>query len=424
MSTKTEVDSKRLNEEEIRKYYQDIKIDYVPNKEISEKQFNENLSKILKPNINIKTNSKHYSSEETYISKTSDPYKHLLNLKSKLLQNKENIDRTISKYNDIKSKINLNDINNYSLLFSNLQKFKTKIDYFLNYDIIKKNQDKKSDSESDSNSDESDEDETKKNEKKKENEIKNLENQKNILKKREENENLLKQIEENPSVLFRKNFSINSLSEKYSSLSNNLISKLNNIDSEVKNFPKLTIMGSVGDTTYDLKKKILDVENQINNLEEMIGDFDFTNHKDTIFGRLKYFLKMNLETNKDWISTRFRNTKIFDEMSFAFNKDPDNKKYLSLYRQICEEYMIYLTMEKFKDVISYLKKRLIAIKNIISNSKQFEYDIYELNSLIKENEKNYEILKYKYLETLTSFEKLDFILKQINNLDSLIKKKI
>ena len=422
MSKKSESDFKRLNEEEIRKYYQDIKIDYIPNKKISEKQFNENLSKILKPNINIKTNSKHYSSEETYISKTSDPYKHLLNLKSKLLQNKENIDRTISKYNDIKSKIDLSDINNYSLLFSNLQKFKTKIDYFLNYDIIKKNQNNQSGSESDS--DEIDEDETKKNTKKKENEIKNLENQKNILKKREENENLLKQIEESPSALFRKNFGINSLNEKYSSISNNLISKLNNIDSEVKNFPKLKIMGSIGNTTYNLKKKILDVENQINNLEEMIGDFDFTNHKDTIFGRLKYFLKMNLETNKDWISTRFKNTKIFEEMLGAFNKDPDNKKYLSLYKQICEEYMIYLTMEKFKDVISYLKKRLIGIKNIILNSEQFEYDINELNSLIKENEKNYEILKYKYLQTLGSFDKLDKILKEINNLDSLIKKKI
>ena len=422
MSKKSESDFKRLNEEEIRKYYQDIKIDYIPNKKISEKQFNENLSKILKPNINIKTNSKHYSSEETYISKTSDPYKHLLNLKSKLLQNKENIDRTISKYNDIKSKIDLSDINNYSLLFSNLQKFKTKIDYFLNYDIIKKNQNNQSGSESDS--DEIDEDETKKNTKKKENEIKNLENQKNILKKREENENLLKQIEESPSALFRKNFGINSLNEKYSSISNNLISKLNNIDSEVKNFPKLKIMGSIGNTTYNLKKKILDVENQINNLEEMIGDFDFTNHKDTIFGRLKYFLKMNLETNKDWISTRFKNTKIFEEILGAFNKDPDNKKYLSLYKQICEEYMIYLTMEKFKDVISYLKKRLIGIKNIILNSEQFEYDINELNSLIKENEKNYEILKYKYLQTLGSFDKLDKILKEINNLDSLIKKKI
>jgi len=37
----------KINEEEIRKYYQDIKIEYIPNKKITEKQFNENLSKIL-----------------------------------------------------------------------------------------------------------------------------------------------------------------------------------------------------------------------------------------------------------------------------------------------------------------------------------------------------------------------------------------
>ena len=422
MSTRNENDLKKLNQEEIRKYYHDINIEYIPNKKITEKQFNENISKILKPNINIKTNSNHYSSEEKYISKTSDPYKHLLNLKSKLLQNKENIDRTISKYNDIKSKIDLNDVNNYSLLFSNLQKYKSKIDYFLNYDIIKKNQNNQTESESDS--EEIDEDEDKKNKKKEEKEIKHKEKQKNILKKREENENLLKQIEESPSSLFRKNFGINSLNEKYSSITNNLISKLNNIDSEVDKFTKLKIIGSICDTTYILKKKIIDVENQINNIEEIIGDYDFTKNKDTIFGKLKYFMKMNVETNKDWISNRFKNTKIFEEMLSAFNKDPDNKKYLSLFTQICKEYMIYLTMEKYKDVISYLKKRLTGIKNIIINSEQFEYDINELNKLINENEKKYEILKYKYLQTLESFDKLDNILKEINNLDNSFKNKI
>ena len=422
MTTKIENDFKKLNEEEIRKYYQDIKIEYIPNKKITEKQFNENLSKILKPNINIKANSNHYSSEEKYISKTSDPYKHLLNLKSKLLQNKENIDKTISKYNDIKSKIDLNDINNYSLLFWNMQKYKSKIDYFLNYNIIKKNQNNKTESESDS--EDIDDDEDKKNKKKEEKEIKHKEKQKNILKKREENENLLKQIEESPSSLFRKNFGINSLNEKYTSITNNLISKLDNIDAEVEKLTKLKIMGPICDTTYILKKKLLDVENQINNIEEIIGDFDFTKNKDTIFGKLKYFMKMNIETNKDWISNRFKNTKIFDEMLGAFNKDPDNKKYLSLFKQICEEYMIYLTMEKYKDVISYLKRRLNGIKNIILNSEQFEYDINELNKLINENEKKYEILKYKYLQTLESFDKLDNILKEINNLDNSIKNKI
>ena len=81
-------------------------------------------------------------------------------------------------------------------------------------------------------------------------------------------------------------------------------------------------------------------------------------------------------------------------------------------------------MEKYKEVISYLKKRLVVIKSIILNSEQFEYDINELNRLIKENEGKYEILKFKYLQALESFDKLDKVLKEINSLDALVKKKI
>ena len=424
MSTKNEIDYKQLNSEEIQKYYEDSKIEYIPNKKISEKQFNDNLSKLLKPNINIKEKSNPYSSEEKYIPKVSDPYKHLLNIKSQLLQNKAKIDKTISKFNDVHSKIDLNDINNYSLLFSNLQKYKSKIDTFINYDIIKKNQAKKQD-ESDSDSEESDDDDEKKiNEKQYENQLKNIENHKNILTKREENEKLLKQIEESTSTLFRKNTEFNSINEKYLSLSNNLISKLNNINGEIENFTKLKIIGPANNTISDIKKKIIDVENQVNKIESIIGNFEFTKHKDTIFGILKQFSKMNVDTSKDWISSRFENSRIFDKMFENFNSQPDNKKYLSLYKQMCDGYMIYLIMEKFKDVISYLKKRLTAVKNIILNSEQFEYDINELNTLIKENEGKYEILKFKYLQALESFDKLDNIIKEINNLDGLIKNKI
>ena len=67
---------------------------------------------------------------------------------------------------------------------------------------------------------------------------------------------------------------------------------------------------------------------------------------------------------------------------------------------------------------------MAVIKSIILNSEQFEYDINELNRLIKENEGKYEILKFKYLQALESFDKLDNIIKEINNLDSSVKKQI
>ena len=425
MSIKNEIDYKKLNKEEIQKYFEDSKIDYIPNKKISEKQFNDNLSKILKPNNNIKTNSNSFSSEDKYIQKVSDPYKHLIILKSKLLQNKLSIDKIVNKYNDIYSKIDINDINNYSLLFSNLQKYKTKIDTLINYDILERNKNKgEEESESDSDSEESSDDEKKRADKKNENKIKSEQNKKIILKKREENEKLLKQIEESESTLFRKNSEINSLNQKNIALTKNLLSKLTTINEEMEQYLKLKISGIVPNPQSQIKKNILSVENQVSKIESMIGNFDFTKSKDTVFGILKHFLKMNEETNKDWISNRFENSRILEKMLENFNSQSDNKRLLNIYKQMNEGYLTYLTMEKFKDVISYLKKRLSVIKSIILNSEQFEYDIHELNRLIEENERKYEILKLKYLQALESFDKLDTIIKEINNLDSIVNKKI
>ena len=423
MSEKLEIDLKKLNEEEIKKYFEDSKIDFTPNEKISEKQFNENIPNLLKPNININSNLNSNLSEEKYIQNVSDPYKHLLNLKSQLLQNKSNMDKIITNYNDINSKINLDDVDNYSLLFSNLQKYKSKIDSLLNYDIIKKNQNNE-ESESDSDSEESSDGEDKKSKKKQENKIKK-ENKKNeIIKKREENEKLLKQIEENKETIFRKNTEINSLNEKNLALKNNLISKLSALNEEMNNFLKLKIEGSMLNPQLKIKQKILEVESHINKIESIIGNYDFTKIRDTIFGSLKHYMKLSNETNRSWVQNRFENTRILENKLGNFNSQPDNKKLLNNYKQMCDGYMIFLTMEKFKDVISYLKKRLVAIKSIIINSEQFEYDINKLNELIKDNKVKYENLKSKYLQTLESFDKLDKVLKEINNLDTLVKKKI
>ena len=423
MSTKIGSDYTQLNSEEINKYFEDLKIDFTPNKKITEKQFNENIPNLLKPNINLKENS--FSSEEKYIPKVSDPYKHLLKIKSKLIQNKNDIDKAISNYNDISAKVDLNDVNNYSLLFSNLHKYKGKIDNFVNYDIIERNMNKK-ESESESDSEESDNDEYKDEQKNQENKLKHEENKQKILKNREENEKLLKQIEESTETIFRKKKELNSLNDKYKDLSNNLISKINSIDDELNTYMGYRINAPGGVQTPQLKLKIIDLEKQVSQIESIIGDFNFMKYKNTIFGTLKHFLKFNLETNanKEWISSRYENVKIFENLMQSFNSESENETLLNLYKQLCDAYMIYLIMEKFKDVISYLKKRIIAIKNIVLNSEQFEFDIKELNNLIKENEGKYEILKFKYLQALESFGKLENILKEINNLDELIKKKI
>ena len=53
MSEKLENNLKKLNEEEMKKYFAESKIELTPNQKISEKQFNENMPNLLKPNLNI-----------------------------------------------------------------------------------------------------------------------------------------------------------------------------------------------------------------------------------------------------------------------------------------------------------------------------------------------------------------------------------
>ena len=414
------IDYQKINTEEIKKYYEDSKIEFNPKVKITEKQFNDNISKLIKPNININSNS--YTSEQEYIPKVSDPFKRMQQLKVELLQNKNDIDNAISKYNDISSKVDISDINNYSILYSNAQKYKNKVDSFINYDIIKNRLNKKDmDSESDS---EDEDDEQKKAEKAKENKAKKEENKNNILKKREENEKILKELEENSSILFKESENVKSINEKYDILSNNLISKLNNIDSDLNLYMKYKVCSNPDYTLSSLKTKIIEIDKQITRIENIIGDYDFNLHKSTIYGCLKNFLKLNTDNNKDWIANRHENIRAFEGMISVFTSEEENTKLLETYKRICEAYMIYLSMKKFEDVISYLKKRINAIKSIILNSEQFDFDIKALNELIKKNEGNYEILKYKYLQTLESFSSLEEILKEINNLDIMVKKKI
>ena len=46
------IDYQKLNDEEIKKYFEDSKIDFNPKVKITDKQFNDNISKLIRPNIN------------------------------------------------------------------------------------------------------------------------------------------------------------------------------------------------------------------------------------------------------------------------------------------------------------------------------------------------------------------------------------
>ena len=420
MSNEEQEDYNKLNSEEMKNFFQDTKIEFDPSKKITEKQFNESIPKLIKPNINIENYS--FGVEEEYVPKVSDPYKRLLQLKTELLENKSDIDEIVAKYNDLSTKINTSDINNYTLLYSKAQNYKNKIDSFIDYDIIKKkNKGYDSDSESDEELDEQ-----KKEEKAKENQKKNEEKKQNILKKREEEEKKLKELEEDANIKFIDIDNISSINEKYSILANNLLSRLNIINSDLNLNMKYKVCSNPDYNLNLLRQRILEIEKELNKIENIIGDYDFNLHKSTIFGSLKHLLKLNSDAskNKEQIFFRYENSRGYEAIITKFTGEEDNMKLIKIYKKMCDVYMWYLLYKKLGDVIPYLKKRINAINSIILNSEQFDYDIKQLNELIKKNEGNYEILRFKYLQTLESFSNLEEILKEVNNLDTIVNKNI
>ena len=132
----------KLNEETAKKMFNDYEFEAKDINNLSEKEFNKNLNKFIKPDQNI--NSIDYYTEETYLQKKTDPYKRILELKNDLINNKNEIDNSINKFNNLSF---INNTNNYSLLFNNSNSIKNKVDAFINYNYFNSLDEIESDSE-------------------------------------------------------------------------------------------------------------------------------------------------------------------------------------------------------------------------------------------------------------------------------------
>ena len=130
----TEVpDFDKLNKEIRDKMFADIDFEGKNKEKLSEKEFNININKILKPDIHLE-NKEYFSTEDEYIPKTTDPYKRLAELKRELFENYAEINLAASKFKDL-SFVNSNK-DKYTSLFTYLNNNKQKIDAFINYDLF------------------------------------------------------------------------------------------------------------------------------------------------------------------------------------------------------------------------------------------------------------------------------------------------
>ena len=375
-----DVDIDKLNKEIIEQSFKDRKFDLKDENNLTEEEYKINEIKFLQPDLNI-TNE--FETENEYIQKKTDPYKRILELKARLIENKSLIDSMINKFNDTSI---IDNINNYSELFTNIHTNKNKIDAFINYDLF---------------------------------------NSRNEVSQEKENkeENKENEVNENNEKLY-------SLYDKYDRLSDNLLMKIKDIENNIindnnNNEIEYTIESNPSNNLNILINRLNELEESLSDLEKKIGNWDLYKNQENISMNVIELLKTLNEKKNNYDTKSFASFKQFGEKLREFNSA--NREQISIAKthiKLKEIYSIYEIQQNYKKLIDYMKLRIKATREVCYNSKQFNNIVNDINDLIKKNNDNYELLNIKYKNVLDSFKSLENILKDIDKLDNKIKKKI
>ena len=173
---------------------------------------------------------------------------------------------------------------------------------------------------------------------------------------------------------------------------------------------------------YDINKynkDIKELENQITNLEQLIGikekeNLDENTLSEIINNLIEIVKEKSKKTNK--------------EKEDIFNKITKNLEEVQKYKDRRTEYFIKLKdlyslvelNESYETILEYIEQRLTAIKEINKKSNKFSEYIKNISENIKINENKMKELETKYNDTLNEFSSLEKILKELD----IIEKKI
>ncbi len=173
---------------------------------------------------------------------------------------------------------------------------------------------------------------------------------------------------------------------------------------------------------YDINKynkDIKELENQITNLEQLIGikekeNLDENTLSEIINNLIEIVKEKSKKTNK--------------EKEDIFNKITKNLEEVQKYKDRNTEYFIKLKdlyslvelNESYETILEYIEQRLTAIKEINEKSNKFSEYIKNISENIKINENKMKELETKYNDTLNEFSSLEKILKELD----IIEKKI
>ena len=171
------------------------------------------------------------------------------------------------------------------------------------------------------------------------------------------------------------------------------------------------------DISNNFEKNILEIENELNKLEVIIGT-----------------KKLDMEENLNITQTLNKLVKIVNEKKFQLFKEKTltelnqildevikekeiSSEFSEYFIKLKELYAIYEVYENYDEVLLYIKKRLLAILDMHDKSTDFNTDLEFLKKIIEENEKQFDILGKRYSETFEELAGLENILGELKQLD-------
>ena len=171
------------------------------------------------------------------------------------------------------------------------------------------------------------------------------------------------------------------------------------------------------DISNNFEKNILEIENELNKLEVIIGT-----------------KKLDMEENLNITQTLNKLAKIVNEKKFQLFKEKTltelnqildevikekeiSSEFSEYFIKLKELYAIYEVYENYDEVLLYIKKRLLAILDMHDKSTDFNTDLEFLKKIIEENEKQFDILGKRYSETFEELAGLENILGELKKLD-------
>lgn len=126
----------------------------------------------------------------------------------------------------------------------------------------------------------------------------------------------------------------------------------------------------------------------------------------------------------DTKETRAKLISEFETLLTAMNELKSNwPEIFDQYIKIKDTYEKIELYESFDDVFDYLKKRLKAVITFYQESDKFKDNCELLNKQILRNENSLEVIGKKFTSTIEEFNKLELLLKDLNEIENVIKQK-